>query len=273
MRELFEIQAGIKGLSLDTHHTADVVLVYADELRLRQILVNLLSNAIRYTSEGRISLLCRRQGDGIEFCVQDTGKGIAERDMEHIFQPFARVNPGTERGAGLGLTISRQLVAAMHGELSVQSKPGKGSTFRFTLPLPEEDDLVSVETLEGLNVLLVEDDDDTREMYRIWLEDWGVRIRTVPGVVQAIAAFEESPVDLVLTDLFLEDGNGMELLTVLREIQPSVATVMCSGSGSDSIKALYGGQASAVDRYVSKPVSAKRLESVLQSTLRQRRRS
>lgn len=266
MRALFEIQASSRGLTLEVDHSDDVGLVHADEMRLRQVLVNLLSNAVRYTREGGISLVCRRQGDAVEFCVADTGKGIDEDDLERIFKPFTRVNPGGEGGAGLGLTISRQLIAGMNGDLSVKSKTGEGSTFSFTLPVSEEDQQESVKSLEGLSVLLVEDDDDIVDIYRIWLEDWGLRIRTVSRLDQAIAEFEHDPVDLVLTDLFLEDGNGVELLNLVRNNNPQVATVLCSGS--DSIMAYCGGDESAIDCFVSKPVSPIRLEAALQSAVR-----
>lgn len=268
MRDLFGVQAKSKGLTLDVNHADNVSKVQADELRLRQVLVNLLSNAIRYTPEGGISLHCKRQDNAIEFCVTDTGKGIDEIDMERIFQPFTRVNPGGESGAGLGLTISRQLITAMNGDLSVKSKIGKGSTFSFTLPVARDNQPECTQSLEGLSVLLVEDDDDVREMYLIWLEDWGMQVRAVSGFESAVDEFNRQPADLVMSDLFLGDGNGMDLLIQLRETQPNLVTILCSGS--DTIGTYCVGDGSVVNGYVSKPVSAKRLEDTFRSVLSMR---
>jgi CheY-like chemotaxis protein len=269
MQELFSIQACSKGLTFSVSNPDEVQYVYADDLRLRQVLVNLLSNAVRYTLEGGIRLQCRRLGDAIEFCVSDTGKGIDKADIQRIFQPFTRVNPAGEGGAGLGLTISQQLVAAMHGELNVQSQPGKGSTFCFSLPAGTVALSETTESLQGLRVVLLEDDNDIREMYQIWLEDWGAVVRGFTSCERAIAEFNDYPTDLVLTDLFLEDGNGMDLLKILRETNPNVATVVCSGS--DNIGASCEDEKELVDCFISKPVSASRLESAIQSVVRTRR--
>ena len=104
------------------------------------------------------------------------------------------------------------------------------------------------------------------EEYCIWLEDWGINVRTLSGCEKAIAAFKSEPADLVVTDLFLEDGNGVELLTAVREIEPRVSTVMCSGS--DAIDAYFSGDRSLVDSFLSKPVTANRLQQSLQAAMR-----
>ena len=266
MKQLFSIQAGSKGLSFDIEYSADGEgFVLGDELRLRQVLVNLLSNAMRYTRDGSVKLVCTDRGDSVEFSVTDTGRGIGEADLENIFQPFTRINPGGEGGAGLGLTISRQLISAMNGTLSVTSRINEGSTFSFSLPVPEEHQRKPVESLKGLNVLVVEDDVDLREMYCIWLEDWGATVRTVSGVEQAMEAFLAEPSRLVMTDLFLEDGDGVELLAKLREIEPHLATVLCSAS--DSIQSCFADDRGLVDAFIAKPVNAVRLEKTLKTAV------
>jgi len=266
MKQLFSIQASSKGLSFDVEYSSDGEgFVWGDELRLRQVLVNLLSNAMRYTREGSIKLACVCRGDAVEFSVTDTGRGIEEADIESIFQPFKRVNPGGEGGAGLGLTISRQLITAMNGTLSVTSRINQGSTFSFSLPIPEEHQRKPVESLKGLNVLVVEDDVDIRDMYCIWLEDWGAAVRTASGVEQAMEAFVAEPSRLVMTDLFLEDGNGAELLAKLREIEPHLATVLCSAS--DSMQSYFAGDSNLVDAFLAKPVNAARLEKTLKTAV------
>ena len=112
----------------------DLEPLITDELRLRQVLINLISNAIRYTDKGIVRLKCSVEDGVLEFQVEDTGRGIADQDLERVFKSFTRVNPASESGAGLGLSISRQLVEALGGELAVSSTLGEGSTFSFTLP-------------------------------------------------------------------------------------------------------------------------------------------
>jgi signal transduction histidine kinase/ActR/RegA family two-component response regulator len=265
MRELFLVRARSRGLEFKVAHSDEALRVRADELRLRQVLVNLLSNAIRFTREGAIGLSCRRRGDVIEFRVEDSGRGIGKEHLDRVFQPFTQVDPEGEGGAGLGLTISKHLVAKMHGVLEVESEVGKGSVFSFSLPVPPEEDRRATGELRGLNVLLVEDDVDMREMYCIWLEDWGMQVRAVGRMDQAIAEFRRTPADLVVTDLFLEDGDGVALLDTLREIQADVASVLCSGS--DSIAAFCGVEGSVIDSFVPKPVSADRLEAALRAVI------
>jgi signal transduction histidine kinase len=112
------------------------VVVLADGVRLRQVLLNLLSNAIKYnTPGGRVSLHCNTDNDDIRLTIVDTGIGIAEDDMEELFEPFSRLYlDRTIEGTGIGLNITRHLVTMMHGQLGVASQPGKGSSFWFTLP-------------------------------------------------------------------------------------------------------------------------------------------
>ncbi len=265
MQGLFGKVARSRGLNLDVHGSEDARFVLADELRLRQVLFNLLSNAMRYTSEGSIGFYCRRQQHLIKFSVVDTGRGIAEQDRERIFQPFERIEPEGKHGAGIGLTVSQKLVEAMGGELSVESSSGEGSTFSFCLPVTE-DRIDSIETLEGLSALLVEDNVDTRDMYLSWLETWGVRAQAVRGYEAAITEFNNNPPDLVLSDLFLEGGNGVELLTTLRTSHSRVATVLCSSSAA--LEDFLGTQGAIINAFVRKPVNAKRLAEALQTAVR-----
>jgi signal transduction histidine kinase len=130
-------------VSVFTHPAADSPVASADELHVRQILFNLLSNAVRYSPEGaRVDVTVKRDGDWAQVLVVDSGVGIAPEDQERVFEEFVRVGPLREKvaGSGLGLPLTRQLVELHGGRIGLDSKPGKGSTFWFTLPLAAPDD-------------------------------------------------------------------------------------------------------------------------------------
>jgi len=262
MQELFEAQVTSNGLRFVLEISENVRLVVADDLRLRQVLVNLINNAVRCTRRGHVGLCCRRLGDAVEFSVIDSGADIDELDIDRNFEKSTEFEPRDDSGEGLGLTVSRQLVKAMGSDLCVTSRSDQGTTFSFTLPVPVEDQQKSFESLQNLNVLVVEYNLDAREMYRSLLEQWGAHVCAVASCDQAKTAFENDPPDLVLTDLFLDDGNGVDLLTAFRAKRPGLATVLCSSS--ESVEIFLGKESRLVDAFIRKPLSAKRLKSALQ---------
>jgi PAS domain S-box-containing protein len=137
-RHIFGLQARERGLTLDFAWPAEPVDVLADAQRLRQVIGNLLSNALKFTDKGTVGLIAERLGDRVRITVHDTGIGIPPAEQGDLFKPFRRVAPrhgGNRDGSGLGLAISRRLVAAMGGEIGVDSEPGRGSRFWFTLRL------------------------------------------------------------------------------------------------------------------------------------------
>ncbi|NNL95475.1 MAG: HAMP domain-containing histidine kinase, partial [Xanthomonadales bacterium] len=165
--ELFAAQAAAAGLELEVSCDSDSCSVLADELRLRQVLINLLSNALRYTRSGSVKLALEAGPDKARISVSDTGIGIAAEQFDTIFQPFRQLDANSQGGAGLGLSISSQLVRDMGGSLEVRSAEGEGSEFFFDLPVAA--DAADEDSLEGRKVLLVEDDEDISSIYQIWL--------------------------------------------------------------------------------------------------------
>jgi signal transduction histidine kinase len=260
LAELFTVQAKARGLGISFECDTGEVEFETDELRLRQVMINLVSNAIRYTDKGSIEVACSAGENGVRFSVRDTGRGIAEEDRERIFQSFTRLDEsGT--GAGLGLTISRQIVTALGGQLNVDSQLGKGSTFQFVLPPTVAEQPTGAQDLDGVTVLLVEDDDDLREMYRIFMEDWGMRVTAVPGCREARASFAKEPVMIVMADYSLRDGLGSDLLYEFRSQSPRTGRILCSGTAvSDSDESF---STECADEFLVKPVSAEHLRKTL----------
>lgn len=129
--------AEAKGLALGTETAPGAVTVRADRRRVEQVLLNLLSNAIKFTEKGSVRITCAPEGDHLRVSVRDTGIGIRQEDLDKLFQPFRQIETGLSRqyeGTGLGLSISKRLVEMMGGTISVESEPGRGSTFSFTVP-------------------------------------------------------------------------------------------------------------------------------------------
>jgi signal transduction histidine kinase len=136
-RRVFELQAHERGLQLEYECPPEPIEVVADPQRLRQVIGNLMSNALKFTDRGSVGLVAERLGDRVRITVHDSGVGIAPADQPDLFKPFRRLAPrhgGSREGTGLGLATSHRLVQAMGGEMGVSSEPGRGSRFWFTLP-------------------------------------------------------------------------------------------------------------------------------------------
>ena len=228
--EAFATSAAAKGLALSTQISADVPLaVEGDLTRLRQVLINLLGNAIRFTDAGGVSLSVARGDDGrIRFAVADTGVGLTADDCGRIFDAFAQADDSDSRrhgGTGLGLAISRQIVTLMGGEIGVDSKPGQGSTFWFVLPLrpghlpaPQPAPAVSAPTLQTLrgHVLLVEDNSVNRMVAEAFLRRFGLQVSVAVDGQQAVDKTAEQRFDLVLMDCQMPNVDGFEATHLIR---------------------------------------------------------
>jgi CheY-like chemotaxis protein len=266
MNDLFSVQAAAKDLALRIAEPPCDVRLQADELRLRQVLINLISNAIRYTREGHVNLDVRFEDDALVFRVEDTGPGIEKGDRERIFQPFMRLHPGQQGGAGLGLSITRQLIEAMGGTLGLDSEPGQGSTFSFSLPVsPAAGEELPADLLAGLRVLLVDDDPDVLAVHELYLQDWGMRVHSVTSLTEACALLREHNFDLVFTDQHLEEGSGTQLLQAVNDQDQACRTILCSGSGvTPGWEQELGGVA---DAFLLKPVTPDQLRATISRLL------
>jgi len=227
--------AEAKGVRLVWRTAPDVGLILAAPDRLQQIIWNLLSNAIKFTpAGGLVEVRASRSGDTVRLQVRDTGVGIHPAFLPHVFERFRQADSTTTRshsGVGLGLAIVRHLVELHGGTISAASGgEGKGSTFTAAFPLhkapgalpagePQVPEPVPLgRPLEGLRVLVVDDEDDSRELAAHALTVHGARVETASSVTQAIDVLQQRSIDVVVTDLAMPNEDGYSLMHSLRAL-------------------------------------------------------
>jgi two-component system sensor histidine kinase TorS len=275
--ELMRARAESKGLQLTFE--LDVVRdtwVLADLGKLRQIILNLVSNAIKFTHSGSVSLVIAEEEGQLRFSIHDTGCGIAQDKQEEIFEAFAQVkNPSCAAGTGLGLAISRRLVSAIQGTLSLTSIETQGSCFYFTMPLEvapqdlidEQLAIVStvVETTNRFRILIVEDNLINRDVAYELVKKLGHDVYTACDGASALKLYENQDVDLALLDINLPDIDGVVLAAQLRDMaackQRQLKTIAVSAHvfKDDITKFIDSG----FDGFIAKPVQMKRLKGAI----------
>lgn len=193
--------------------------VCGDAARLQQILINLLGNAVKFTTAGDIVLAAERlDGDQIRFRIADSGPGMADGELRRLLRPFERGGGRTRRGVGLGLSIANQLIGIMGGELQIQTRLGVGSEFAFCIALPPAPPEPEAEPVAhpGGRVLLVDDDAAIRELLSAQLDALSVEHRVAAGIAEALAVWREFAPHTLLVDLHLDGENGIDLIRRIR---------------------------------------------------------
>jgi signal transduction histidine kinase len=283
---LLRTNAQAKGLALELEigpETPDRVI--ADPQRLKQVLLNLVGNAIKFTARGGVTLRMAPAPApeglvGVRFEVRDTGIGIAPDRLEHLFEPFYQVDASSRRqrgGTGLGLSISQRIVEAMGGHIKVHSVPGRGSSFGFVLALAPDHDPseLPVDSAMGSlsgdlplagTVLLAEDNAVNRLLAREMLTSLGLEVIEVENGGQALAALEKTAVDLVLMDCQMPVLDGYDATRGLRERErregrrrvPVLA--LTANAFEEDVEHAY---AAGMDGYLAKPYTREDLRRML----------
>lgn len=316
--QLFEIQAASKGVRLSTEWTGPKQMYRGDAVRLRQMLANLVSNAVKFTERGEVRLTaqeCSRDAQSavIEFSVTDTGIGIAKQRQTQLFQPFSQIDSSDSRqysGTGLGLSIVRNLAVLMGGEVGLRSEEGKGSRFWFRIPLAVipagevpavKTDTMKEDVAKGTNrekltaetpavvtpttapsvaiptsspttiqVLVAEDNQINRTVVEAFLNRQGITVQSVENGALAVELLtrDDAPFapQLVLMDCQMPQMDGFEATRRIRAFETKqnrqrlpVIALTASAFEEDRHRCEEAG----MDEYLTKPIDAQRLESVL----------
>lgn len=269
-----------KGLTLERDVPTELPTVFVDRTRIRQILMNLLKNAVRFTDEGEVRLSATVSDETVEIAVSDTGIGIPPDELPYVFQEFRQLaNAGTRRvgGSGLGLVISRKFAQMHGGDLTVRSEAGRGSTFTLVLPLardPVTTDVTSssatwvrIPTAIDVGrriVAVVADDDSAVKLFQRHLDGYRVLRVVDPARIPQIA--EEFVLDAVIV-VEATPGKGGRLATQIRSSVPAVPVICCTLHGFQAARQELG-----VADYLLKPVTRYRLQKTLRGLGRTVRR-
>jgi len=256
-------------LNLDLPIYADSFLYYTDMFRLKQILVNLLTNAFKYTDEGAIAFGFRERKKQLMFFVRDTGIGMSEEEAKLVFDRFWKVKEHKGRlysGTGLGLAISKNLAELLDGSIGLESERDVGTEFIFTIPLKKQKEKAQQETHDQTVtkydwnkyvILIVEDDPSNYAYLKGVLSPTQARLKWVKNGKKAIDLYQKEQVDLVLMDIKLPVMDGIEALRAMKQKNknlPIIAITAYTVAGEKEKYLLMG-----FDRYYSKPVKAKEL--------------
>jgi signal transduction histidine kinase/CheY-like chemotaxis protein/ligand-binding sensor domain-containing protein len=270
---LFQTVARQKGLGIQVEIDPDAADgVEGDPTRIRQILLNLLGNAVKFTTAGEIRVRVRRQGGEHQIAVTDTGIGIAPEDLRRLFQEFSQLDTGTARrygGTGLGLAISQALANLMGGRIEVESRPGAGSTFTLSVPLADRaegsNSLASaprtVTPLGSPAVLVVDDNPVNRKIAARLLEQMGCRVEAADGGAAAVQAAQSQAFDVIFMDCQMPEVDGFEATRQLREsgVHTPIVALTAHAMPDDRARCLISG----MDDYLPKPVRPADLETMV----------
>lgn len=249
--------------------------IFTDKVKLKQILVNLINNAFKFTEKGEIAVCCSMEkNNSLKFSVKDTGIGIPQNQINTVFERFAQIEDKikTHGGTGLGLSIAKGLTQILGGNIWVKSELNHGSTFLFTIPLVNDSyeekqikkpdiDLETIKFPKSKKILIVEDDSLNAELLKEFILSTGTQVQITTLGKEAILMEKSFHPDLVLLDIQLPDINGYKVAELMKKENPDIKIIVQTAyaGASDKIKALEAG----CDDYISKPIKRSELFSKL----------
>lgn len=245
------------------------VMLNTDPNRLTQVFSNLISNALKHTSKGNITYGYRMINDGteVEFFVSDTGSGIEKKDLDHIFEAYVSRDAEVQKGYGLGLALCKNIVERMQGTISVQSKIGEGSTFRFILPfegtiggLAKNSRITTnsrtirattnTDMAKAPLILVAEDEDSNYELVKIVLSKRYRLLRAKNGI-EAVTFCEDEHPDLILMDIRMPDMNGLDATRIIKEVNHDIPVVALSAYAFE--ENIQEALSAGCDEFMAKP--------------------
>ncbi|MBF0159199.1 MAG: CHASE domain-containing protein [Magnetococcales bacterium] len=255
--------------------------LHGDVVRLEQVLLNLISNALKFTEEGEVEVQVKtlsEESDQItlQFSVRDTGIGMTEAQVNKLFNPFSQADSSTTRhygGTGLGLSISQRLVALMGGEIWITSEPGRGSTFYFSVAMHCQQkkaiqDMLLPEDIEWLHALVVDDNLASRQALVSTLTAFHLTVTLASSGMKALAAISQAyvegkPVQLIITDAMMPDMSGIEIINRMMQIIPpscpAPKVILLTTIKQQYDETQRCGDAVGVNAYLTKPISCSQL--------------
>ncbi|GAA6132341.1 PAS domain S-box protein [Halopseudomonas sabulinigri] len=276
--DVFRLEASQKGLQLNFDYQLPQHHYSGDALRLRQVLTNLLGNAIKFTLEGQVDLQVSQSDAGICIQLRDTGIGIDPQRIRHIFEPFAQADASMSRrfgGTGLGTTIARQLVELMGGSISVTSEPGQGSCFSLLLPLAPAQAIGKARassriSLPPLKILVADDVADNIRLMEVMLRSEGHSVTSAQNGMAAFEHITEERFDLVLMDMQMPEVNGLEASRIIRRYETNLGrppTPIIALTASVLDKDRQAAKAAGMQGFASKPVDRQALQQEIRRVL------
>ncbi|WP_206484397.1 tetratricopeptide repeat protein [Thalassotalea sp. G2M2-11] len=279
LANMFAEQAKHKGLVFTiTHSLPTPFLIDMDVLRVKQILINLCSNAIKFTSKGSVTVNVRIENHAIVFSVKDTGIGLSYTQIQQVFDSFTQGDSSISRrfgGTGLGLCLSEQLAKLMHGRIEIESQLGQGSTFTFVLPFTQTEELPQIEQVHTIDtetvsldepcfsgtVLLAEDHDDNRRLFARFLKKLGLTVVGASNGYEAVEEYESTQPDLILLDIQMPEMDGIEAFNILQQKGCTVPIIALTANAMSHEVAHY--IALGFTEHLQKPIERSKFISTL----------
>ncbi len=274
------LDKGIR-LVLDKKNTSEVVL-YTDPVRLKQILINLVTNAIKFTDKGEVTIKVRcdvyANSVTLNVDVIDTGIGIAPESLQLIFSDFIQLETDITRkakGTGLGLYLVKQLTDLLGGQVSVESEPNVGSTFKISIPFSKgnadniqslKPEIVVPDELKKIRILIVDDEEFNRHLLKNILNGWGLKFKEVENGKEAVDLVAEDKFDLILMDIRMPLMDGFEATSTIKSMDYPAKIIALTANKEDGNLKKY--EDAGFDNYMHKPYAEKELLKKIKETLR-----